>query len=752
MRKTAVFILAVVSCGIFFSSQAHAADLSQFNAGRIIDDSVMTNTSTMSVQQIQNFLNSKLSTCDTSGSVNTTYYYDAASGMYGSRFTSTQVTTSRAIQGQRYDTFWRTHPNERNAYNAGWVEGDAAAPYTCLKDYRVGDGRTAAQVIYDAAQKWQINPQVLLVLLQKENSLLTDDYPWPLQMRTATGYGCPDPSGGGGVVCSSQYHGLANQLDWAAKLFRKVIDRDPNWYSPYTTGTNYIQWSPNASCGGSNVNVQNWSTASLYDYTPYQPNAAALAAGSGQGDACSAHGNRNFYIYFNDWFGSTIGPSYAAVYSAESAFPTLEHNQKSTVFIRYKNMGSQNWYDSATAASQGTYPVVLATLGPINRCSTFVDVTWYNCSRPTGLFSKVYEADGVTLAADQHVAKPTEIVEYSFVVNAPDDTYTGTHAEYFAPIRESAPGWSWYMGANNVFLNVNVTNAYRASYSGQSPYPTISQNDRSKAFVRMKNTGSAAWHDTVSAAQAGRKPVVLATEGPVNRPSVFGASWDAYARRPSQIFSKVLEADGTTLAADQHIAQPGQIAEYEFLLTPLQTTNPGFYREYFRVIREGAKTFSVDNSGVHLDVTVRKSVYGASYAGQSSYPVMNRSTSSNIYFDLRNTGTTTWYDDHAWTPGILTVRLATTWPINRSSTFYDPSWFVSSRPKNVFSQVFESDGVTLSSNQHAALPNQVVRYEFPIKAPSTPGTYYEHFQPVVEGSPGSSWDMGGLVWTKITVQ
>ena len=49
----------------------------------------------------------------------------------------------------------------------------------------------------------------------------------------------------------------------------------------------------------------NQATANVYYYTPYQPNSTALAAGYGTGDSCSAYGNRNFYNYFTDWFGST---------------------------------------------------------------------------------------------------------------------------------------------------------------------------------------------------------------------------------------------------------------------------------------------------------------------------------------------------------------------------------------------------------------------------------------------------------------
>lgn len=77
-------------------------------------------------------------------------------------------------------------------------------------------GRSAAQIIYDAAQQHQINPQVLIVLLQKEQGLVTDTWPLNIQYRSATGYGCPDTA-----ACDSQYYGLTNQLNWAAKMFER---------------------------------------------------------------------------------------------------------------------------------------------------------------------------------------------------------------------------------------------------------------------------------------------------------------------------------------------------------------------------------------------------------------------------------------------------------------------------------------------------------------------------------------------------
>jgi hypothetical protein len=73
-------------------------------------------------------------------------------------------------------------------------------------------------------------------------------------------------------------------------------------------GVNFIGYNPSASCGGTNLNIQNYATAALYNYTPYQPNAASLAAGWGLGDGCSSYGNRNFFNYYTSWFGSTAAP------------------------------------------------------------------------------------------------------------------------------------------------------------------------------------------------------------------------------------------------------------------------------------------------------------------------------------------------------------------------------------------------------------------------------------------------------------
>ena len=247
---TAIIIVASF-CAYYFYHREQAQALVNFKPGNIMSDYVMSNYTTMTEAQIQAFLKSKNHCNDRD--------------------------TNKA----------KRYPNIRYNIRDGH--------FVCMAD-DLFDGESAAHIIWQAAQDYRINPQVLLVLLEKEQSLVTDTWPNHIQYRTATGFGCPDTA-----PCDAQYYGLKNQVRLAAKLFRSVLD---GGWSNYPVGNNFIQYNPNKACGGSNVYIENRATSALYRYTPYQPNAGALAAGWGQA-YCGAYGNRNFYLYFKKWFGST---------------------------------------------------------------------------------------------------------------------------------------------------------------------------------------------------------------------------------------------------------------------------------------------------------------------------------------------------------------------------------------------------------------------------------------------------------------
>lgn len=232
---------------------ATAADLSQFRPGNIISDAVFFNSSTMSEQQIDAFLRGKVARCQ-SGYVCLKDF-------------------SQATSNHASDTY--------------------------CNGYQGAANETAARIIFKVAQSCGINPQVLIVMLEKEQGLIRHTWPSEWRYRIAMGQGCPDTA-----ACDTRYYGFHNQVYGAARQMKIYTEnRHFTYYAPGRTWN--VRWSPNAACGSSPVYIENQATANLYYYTPYQPNAAAIRAGYGEGDSCSTYGNRNFYNFFTDWFGST---------------------------------------------------------------------------------------------------------------------------------------------------------------------------------------------------------------------------------------------------------------------------------------------------------------------------------------------------------------------------------------------------------------------------------------------------------------
>lgn len=558
--KTYLAITALLLLGVllFTPSETHALSGSEFDAGNIISDSVFFNGSVMSAQEIQNFLNAKVPSCDTNGS----QIYSGS--------------TTRASYGAS-----RGNP----------------APYTCLKDYSqnvpdvinsgsdlcagsiYGGTKTSAKIMYDVAQACGINPKVLLVLLQKEQSLVTDDWPWPVQYRSATGYGCPDTA-----PCDTEYYGFFNQVYQAAKAYKRYQANSTNYN--YRAGrNNTILWNPNGACGSSNVYIQNQATAGLYIYTPYRPNQAALNNLYGTGDDCSSYGNRNFWRMYNDWFGNTYGPAFHATFQSQSPYPIIDYGNGISVYFQFKNTGTAFWKDDSSTFP-GWMPIHLANTWPINRSSGFKASNWLSANRPTGFFSKVFEDDGVTLSADQHTVFPGQVARFEFTIYVDPRIPSGVYREYFQPILEGGTDYTWNL--NGVaYLDIGVNKPdYKASFHSQGGYPTVSKGESTYTFVRFKNTGTSPWYDDTSI-WPGKNPVHLATTWPINRGSVFSSKWP-FMSRPTVKFHKVLLEDGVTLAPSQSTTQPGQIAEFVIPIDVPSSLTSDTYKEHFQPIAEGA--------------------------------------------------------------------------------------------------------------------------------------------------------------------
>ena len=247
------------------------ADTTQFNAGNIISDAMFFDPNALTVAQIASFIAAKGANCQV-----------GADG-------------SPCLKNYRESTFTRP------------------ADGICDNQYPGAANETAAAIIWKVGQACNVSSKVLLVLLQKEQAFLTTTNPTARKYQIAAGMGCPDTA-----ACDTQYYGFYNQVYSAARQYQRYATY-PTKYSYRAGFTNTIQWSPTASCGTSQVYIVNQATAGLYNYTPYRPNSAALRAGYGSGDSCSAYGNRNFWLYFTDWFGSTQSPGGDAILTAYAA-------------------------------------------------------------------------------------------------------------------------------------------------------------------------------------------------------------------------------------------------------------------------------------------------------------------------------------------------------------------------------------------------------------------------------------------------
>ncbi|GAA2039966.1 hypothetical protein GCM10009819_26570 [Agromyces tropicus] len=167
----------------------------------------------------------------------------------------------------------------------------AAGPRHCTR-VPAGDAVPASRIIAEVATACGVSPRTLLVLLQKEQSLLT--HPSAYGYERATGYGCPDTAD-----CDRKYFGFFNQVYNAAWQFRQYTVQPER---EFAVGRVQVGYHPDASCGATVVRIRNQATANLYNYTPYQPNDAVLSDPSA-GDDCSTYGNLNFWRIWNRWFG-----------------------------------------------------------------------------------------------------------------------------------------------------------------------------------------------------------------------------------------------------------------------------------------------------------------------------------------------------------------------------------------------------------------------------------------------------------------
>lgn len=145
-----------------------------------------------------------------------------------------------------------------------------------------GVKRYATDIIWRAAQLNKISPKFLLVLLQKEQSLVEDDAPTDRQLDWATGYAvCDDCSKDDPSI--QRWKGFGKQINSAALQFSEGYLADIE-----NDGSTQGKYGPDipVTIDTTVVTPENAATAAMYAYTPH------------------IHGNLNFVNIWDRWFGA----------------------------------------------------------------------------------------------------------------------------------------------------------------------------------------------------------------------------------------------------------------------------------------------------------------------------------------------------------------------------------------------------------------------------------------------------------------
>jgi len=221
-----------------------------FNPNLILNDADIRAYDSMSLPDIQNFLQQK-------GSYLAYYYAPDANGI------------TRTAAEIIYNA---THNN----YNCDGVT--------------LSDQPTEAERQAKCLHITTVSPKLILVLLQKEASLIEDGTPTQSRLDWATGYGCPD-----NWVCNPYYKGFGKQINSAALQFLAYMNEQSNYN--YRAGQTYVVTNTlepycTAATQRMAITPQNKATAALYNYTPHVFN-----------------GNYNLYLLWQRYFGGLSGTS-----------------------------------------------------------------------------------------------------------------------------------------------------------------------------------------------------------------------------------------------------------------------------------------------------------------------------------------------------------------------------------------------------------------------------------------------------------
>lgn len=179
-------------------------------------------------------------------------------------------------------------------------------------------GRLAGDLIANEGHDHGINPQVILVTLEKESTAISRSsvQSQPVEMWVL-GYGWNDTMAGCGYNYDTararaiNFGGVGQQIAYATSGLRSLYNNATDWQTPFTT------------LDGVTVTAANQATRALYRYTPY-----------------THTGNHNFWHYYTLWFQSVPVFSPTAYGWDEDMKPSIVYGGERWPFVDVESFES----------------------------------------------------------------------------------------------------------------------------------------------------------------------------------------------------------------------------------------------------------------------------------------------------------------------------------------------------------------------------------------------------------------------------
>lgn len=214
-----------------------------------------------------------------------------------------------------------------------------------------GIERYAAEIIYNAALAYHINPKWILATLQKEQSVVTNPLPTQKNIDWAMGYAVCDSCSTDDPAIA-KFKGFGMQVDRATARIRYYYDH-PEQFN-FRVGQLY-------NVDGRDVLLFNQATANLFNYTPH------------------IHGNYNFWNIWYRWF--------AKIYPDGSL---LKQIGETGVWLIQNGFKRPFWSKTALTSRYNEAKIIEVSKNDLQRYETGYPIKYPNYSLLKSPVGKIY--------------------------------------------------------------------------------------------------------------------------------------------------------------------------------------------------------------------------------------------------------------------------------------------------------------------------------------------------------------------------